>query len=163
MKPLRYAVSAGVGACAEAGAAASPAAAAAKPAACTKTNTANRLHRMERLFEIRNQIVGVFDANRNPDQRIGDPDAVASFLGQAGMRGAGGMGNQSLGSAEAHRQFNDLQSIQQTERFGLSAVNREAEGRARAAALPVENRPSRIVRAEKAEVIHIRDLRVRTQ
>src|SRR5580693_6085595 len=76
------------------------------------------------------------------------------------MGRAGRMRNQGLGAAQADRELDELQAVEQTKRLRLPALHRKAEGRSRAIALPVENGLARIVRGEESEVVHARDLRV---
>jgi hypothetical protein len=48
-------------------------------------------NRLERLGEIGHEIVGMLDADRDPDRRVGDPETVAGFLRDARMGRRGGM------------------------------------------------------------------------
>ena len=69
------------------------------------------------------------------------------------MRRAGRVRHQGLGAAETHRKLDHLQRIEQAKCLRLSALDGEAESRARALALPLEHRLPRIVGGEKAEII----------
>ena len=67
------------------------------------------------------------------------------------------MRGQRLGSAQTDRKLDDFQPVQHGEGFGLAAFHLEAEGRACALALAVEDRPIRMVLGEKAQIPDGRD------
>ena len=69
------------------------------------------------------------------------PMPVARFLGHARMRGRGGMRDQRLGAAQAHRELHDLQRIQHAERLGFAAADRERKRGAGAQTLPLRTPP----------------------
>src|SRR5579872_3924752 len=52
---------------------------------------ATLLHLLQRCVQIRDQVIGILDADGDANQRIGDSEAVAGLLGHAGMRSAGRM------------------------------------------------------------------------
>src|ERR1700733_8940651 len=118
---------------------------------------------IERRSQVRNEVAGIFDADRYADQGIGDADTVPRLLGDARMRGAGRMRHQSLGASQAHRELDHLQGVEQAKRLRLAALDRKSECRAGALALPPEHRVSRVVRTQEAQVIDARDLRVAAQ
>ena len=47
------------------------------------------LHRLERLLQIRNQVVLVFDSDRQPHQPLRDAQRFALFIAKRGVRGGG--------------------------------------------------------------------------
>src|SRR5579862_3082546 len=160
MTPLRYTASAGPPAADSAAAPHTIEGAAASAARATSPTIAvgRLLYGMEPSIEIGDEIVGILDSHRDADQSVVDADTIARFLRHAGMRRARGMRNQGLGAPQAHRQLDELQTVEQAERLGLAAFHGEAEGRPRALALAVEHRLAGIVRREEPEVVHCGDL-----
>src|SRR5580704_4054269 len=146
--PCRYAMSAAATAPAGAGApaAATPAISAAiVPISAAAAAGAGALsHGIERRSQVRNEVAGIFDADRYADQGIGDADTVPRLLGDARMRGAGRMRHQSLGASQAHRELDHLQGVEQAKRLRLAALDRKSECRAGALALSTEHRISRV-------------------
>src|SRR5580658_11276461 len=120
-------------------------------------------HGIERRSQVRNEVAGIFDADRYADQGIGDADTVPRLLGDARMRGAGRMRHQSLGASQAHRKLDHLQGVEQAERLRLAALDRKSECRAGALALSTEHRISRVVLAQQTKVIDARYLSVAAQ
>ena len=113
--------------------------------------------------QVGNEVVRILDADRDPNQRVGDPKPIAGFFGNPGMGRARRMRHQGFGAAEADREFDDLQRIEQPKRFRFAALDREAEGRAGARALSVEHVSIAASRFEKSEVVDGGDLVVRPQ
>src|SRR5271154_3336252 len=117
MKPLRYTVSAGPGEAETSPAMQRAPGAVNKVAAARHRPASDVLDRIERQPEVGNEIARILDADRNSDERIVDPDAIAGFLGQSGMRGARGMRYQTLRAAETDCELDDLKSIEQAKRL----------------------------------------------
>ena len=65
---------------------------------------------------------------------------------------------QALGTAEAHREADQLQMVEQPEGFRLAAVHLEREGRARRLALAPVNRRIRMVIGQESQVVDLLDL-----
>src|SRR5580698_570427 len=103
-------------------------------------------------------------AARNPSNRVqrGSQigDQIPRQLGHARVSGAGRVRHQGFGAAEAHCELDHLQCVEHAKRLRLAALDRESECRARALALPLEYRISRIVGGQEPEIIHARDLGV---
>src|SRR5882724_8099056 len=97
-----------------------------------------RLCLVQSLRDISDQIGRVFDADRQPDRGVENAYFLADVSRNAGVSHACGQAGKRLGAAQAHRQLEDLQRVQEFERGGLTADNVERERGARAAALPRE-------------------------
>src|SRR3981081_4914225 len=92
--------------------------------------------RCQCLRQIGNQVVGMLDADRQADRRVQHTDTVPYLGRNTRMCHGGGMARERLGTAEADRQLEDLQGIEESERLLLAALDVEGEGRARPRALP---------------------------
>ena len=79
----------------------------------------------QRLRQVREEVVGVFDADRQPDRRVADADAGAQLGGHARMRGAAGMAGQRLCSAQADRKLENLHPIEAGERLSQPTLDVE--------------------------------------
>src|ERR1700694_5946058 len=97
-----------------------------------------RLRLVQSLRDIRDQIGRVFDADRKPDRGVKNAYFFADVSRNAGVGHARGQAGKRLGAAQAHRQLEDLQRVQELEGGGLAADNVERERGARAGALPRE-------------------------
>src|SRR5215831_2121433 len=85
----------------------------------------------QRLIEIGDQIIGIFDSDRDPDQRVREPDLFAQFLRHAGMRGRSGVTDQRLRAAETDRELAHSELVEKDESLPLAAPDVERIGRAR--------------------------------
>src|SRR3954447_22999565 len=97
-----------------------------------------RLCLVQSLRDVRDQIGRVFDADRQPDRGVENAYFLADVSWNAGVGHACGQAGKRLGAAQAHRQLEDLQRVQEFEGGGLAADNVERERGARASALPRE-------------------------
>src|SRR5258708_17123687 len=70
----------------------------------------------------------------------------------------GGMAGERLGTAEADRQLEYLQGIEESERLLLAAFDVEGEGRARPRALPCIDRLCWRAILQERQVVHLADL-----
>ena len=95
---------------------------------------------VQSLRDISDQIGRVFDADRQPDRGVENAYFLANVSRNAGVGHACGQAGKRLGAAEAHRQLEDLQRVQEFEGGGLAADNVERERGARAGALPLEQK-----------------------
>ena len=66
----------------------------------------------QRLIQVGDQILHVFDSDRDADQSVGDSDPLAHFGGNRGMRHRRRMRNQRFHSAQAFRQRAELHVIE---------------------------------------------------
>src|SRR5580692_12044704 len=89
-------------------------------------------HRFQRLLQIRDEVIGMLDADGDPDQPLADTDALARLFRHAGMRGARRVRDERLCTAEAHRELHHLHPVEQAECLGFASLHLEAEGRSRA-------------------------------
>src|SRR6266853_1864838 len=97
-----------------------------------------RLCLVQSLRDVGDQIRRVFDADRQPDRGVENAYFLADVSRNAGVGHARGQAGKRLGAAQAHRQLEDLQRVQEFEGGGLAAGNVERERGARAGALPRE-------------------------
>src|SRR4029079_2423352 len=67
------------------------------------TGVAKRLRSsgLERLFQVRSEVVQILDPDREPEQSIEEPHAKAVFTRYGRRRHGGRMAHQALGAAEA--------------------------------------------------------------
>ncbi len=93
---------------------------------------------VQSLRDVRDQIGRVFDADRQPDRGVENAYFLADVSWNPGMGHACGQAGKRLGAAQAHRQLEDLQRVQEFEGGGLASGNVERERGARAGALPRE-------------------------
>ena len=109
-----------------------------------------QLCRVQSLLDIGDQIGGVLDADRQPDRGVENAYFLADVGRNAGVGHACGQAGKRLGAAQAHRQLEDLQRVQEFERRGLAADNVERKRGASAGALPREQTagPPRIFRLD---------------
>src|SRR4030081_341780 len=91
---------------------------------------------VQSLRDVRDQIGRVFDADRQPDRGVENSYFLADVSRNAGVSHACGQASKRLGAAQAHRQLEDLQRVQEFECGGLTSDNVERERGARAGALP---------------------------
>src|ERR1700722_14986087 len=98
-----------------------------------------QLRLIQSLCDVSDEIGWVFDANRQPDRGVENTDFLADVSWNAGMGHTCGQASKRLGAAQAHRELEDLQRVQEFKSGGLAADNVERERRARATALPREN------------------------
>src|SRR5215475_13739990 len=82
----------------------------------------------QRLGQVGEKVVGVFNANRKPDRCITDADACAQLGGYARVRRAAGMAGERLCSSQADGELKDLQSIEAGERLREPTFDIEGEG-----------------------------------
>ena len=90
------------------------------------------------LRDVGGQIRRVFDADRQPDRGVENAYFLADVSRNSGVGHACGQAGKRLGAAQAHRQLEDLQRVQEPERGGLPTDDIERERGARARALPCE-------------------------
>src|SRR5438046_9404959 len=81
---------------------------------------------VQRLLQILDQIVTMFEAGRESDKTFADAEFGSSLRRQPLMRGGGGMGDEALGVAEIVRNPRDLQRVEATERRRLAACELDA-------------------------------------
>lgn len=93
----------------------------------------------QRLIEIGNQIIGMLDTDRQADQGGRDAETHLFLTRDVGMRHRRGVRGQSLGAAEAYRELDHFQPVENGKRLCLAAFDFEAERRARPLALAFEN------------------------
>src|ERR1700674_2487011 len=91
-----------------------------------------QLGRVQSLRDVRDQIGRVFNADRQPDRGVENTYFLADVSRNAGVGHACGQAGKRLGAAQAHRQLEDLQRVQEFECGGLAADNVERERGARA-------------------------------
>src|SRR5216684_5587682 len=82
---------------------------------------------VESLRDVRDQIGRVFDADRQPDRGVENAYFLADVSRNAGVGHACGQAGERLGTAQAHRQLEDLQRVQEFECGGLATDNVERE------------------------------------
>src|SRR2546429_5794254 len=70
----------------------------------------------ERLFDVSNDVVYVFDANRNPHQAISDPQLPAARRRQISVRSSCRMQDARKHIAETGRAHTELQRVHETKR-----------------------------------------------
>src|SRR5207302_11032919 len=90
------------------------------------------------MYNVRDEISGVFDAGGQPDRGVANASLLADVSRNAGVGHAGGQAGKRPGAAQAHRELEDLQRVQEFERSGLAADNVERERGAGADALSRE-------------------------
>jgi hypothetical protein len=78
-----------------------------------------QLGRVQSLRNISDQIGGMLDADRQPDRRVENTYFSADVSGNAGVGHACGQTGKRLGAAQAHRQLEDLQRVQEFKCGGL--------------------------------------------
>src|ERR1700730_1817537 len=83
----------------------------------------------QRGLQILDQIVAVFEAGRESDETLADPEFGARLRRQPLVGGSGRMGDEALGVAEIVRNPRDLQRVETTERHRLTAFDLEADQR----------------------------------
>src|SRR5450755_2321953 len=97
--------------------------------ACMRTSRPS--HLCQRRLHILDQIIGMFEPDREADEAFADAEFGARLRCQSLMRRRGGMGDEALGVAEIVRNPRQLQSVEEAERARLAAPDLEADqGRA---------------------------------
>ena len=76
---------------------------------------------VQSLRDVRDQIGPVFNADRQPDRRVENTYFLTDVSRNAGVGHACGQAGKRPGAAQAHRQLEDLQRVQEFERGGLAA------------------------------------------
>src|SRR3954452_11601095 len=99
----------------------------------------------------------MLDADREADRRVGDADAVAHLLRDAGMRRRGRVRGKRFGAAEADRELEDAQRVEEAEGLGLAALDVEREGRAGGVASRREHPPGRAAMRQEGRKIDLGD------
>src|SRR6266436_5869628 len=94
---------------------------------------------VQSLRDIRDQIGRVFDADRQPDRGVENAYFLADVSRNAGVGHACWQTGKRLGAAQAHRQLEDLQRVQEFKCGRLAADDVERERGACAGALPREH------------------------
>src|SRR2546430_8679354 len=84
-----------------------------------------QLSLVQGLRDVRDEIGRVFDADRQPDRGVENAYFLADVSRNAGVGHACGQAGKRLGAAQAHRQLEDLQRVQEFERRRLAADNVE--------------------------------------
>ena len=87
---------------------------------------------IERLREILDQVVDVFEADRKPHHPLADAKMGALLRLQALVGRRRGMGQQALGVAEIVGNADDRERVGHCERAGLAALDLEGDERAAA-------------------------------
>src|ERR1035437_2135992 len=80
---------------------------------------------LQRRQQILDQIVAVFEAGREPDKTLADPEFGARLWRQPLMRGGRRMGDEALGVAEIVGNPPQLQPVESAERRRLAALDLE--------------------------------------
>ena len=70
---------------------------------------------LQRLADVRDQIVGVFEADRHPQRSRPDAEFGARIVGKVLVRGRRRMGDQALGVAEIVGDLHDVQRVLEAE------------------------------------------------
>ena len=91
--------------------------------------------RVERLAQVGDQVVRALDADREAQQPVGDPAAVALVLGDRAVRHARRMVDQRLDAAQAFGEREQLRALGDFERARLRAAQRHRDDAAEAAHL----------------------------
>lgn len=99
------------------------------------------------------QIVGVFDAHRQPQQAVGDAGGAARFCCHGGVRHGGRVGDQTLHAAQRFGEGKILQAID--ERFDLRHVPIEFEAEHSSESLLLSRRQGVAGMVGKAGVVHL--------
>ena len=118
---------------------------------------------VQSLRDVRDQIGRVFDADRQPDRGVENAYFLADVSRNAGVGHAGGQAGKRFGAAQAHRQLEDLQRVQEFECGGLAADDVERERGARAGALPCEQTAGEGRLIVVSKVMDLRDFGVVAQ
>src|SRR5207245_7271828 len=111
----------------------------------------------KRLGQIGDEVVGVLDADREPDRRVRDADALARRLRHAGMHRRRRVAYQRFGAAETDRELEDLERVEELESFPLAALDVEGEGGAGGTALLLEDAARRIILGQKGGEVDLGD------
>src|SRR5213595_565242 len=82
---------------------------------------------LQRLLQILDQIVVMFEAGRESDKSFADAEFGSNLRRQPLMRRGGRMGDEALGVAEIVGNPRDLQRVEATERRRLAAFDLEAD------------------------------------
>src|SRR6185312_2479508 len=84
------------------------------------------------LFQIRNNVVDVLDADRDADHAIGDSNSRPALLAKRSVRHGGRMGNEGFNSTERFTQRANAHALQQPrgirQRSGLKSDHRAEAG-----------------------------------
>src|SRR6202790_53579 len=101
----------------------------------------------QRGSQILDQIVAVFEAGRESDETLADPEFGSRLRRQPLVGGGGWMGDEALGVAEIVRNPRDLQRVETTERRRLAALDLEADQRRSRAHLLLHQGGLRMIRS----------------
>ncbi len=96
--------------------------------------------RFQCRLQIGNQIVGMFQPDRKPDQPFGDARPFARICRQPGMGGRGRLSDQRFRATKTDRQLEQLQPVDHTERQRPIIIDEHRKGRTGAGALPIIDR-----------------------
>src|SRR5207245_2180966 len=99
-----------------------------KTAAFLRAPPSLPLNRVQRIREVRDQIVGVLAADGNPHEVGRDVERLLALVGHRQMRHRRGCARQSLGADEADSEVGDLQRVKERERLLLAALQIERKG-----------------------------------
>ena len=88
-------------------------------------NARRRLVADEGLRQVRDEIVGVLDADGQADRRLTYADAGAQLGGYARVRRRAGVAGEGLRSSQADGKLEDLQPVEASERFRQPALDIE--------------------------------------
>src|SRR5262245_2422860 len=102
----------------------------------------------------------MLDADRNADGCIVDADSSAHLERHARMRSCSGMAGQRLGSAQAHRKFENLQPVETAKGLLQTAFHVEGKGGPRRRALCLVDTSLWSLLRQERQIVHLRDLRV---
>ena len=89
-----------------------------------------RLCRIQGLRDVSDEIGRVLDADRQPDRGVENADFLADVSRNAGVGHACGQAGKRLGAAQAHRQLEDLQRVQDAAAWPPTMSNENVEPRA---------------------------------
>src|SRR5450631_3481501 len=95
----------------------------------------------------------MLDADRQADRGVENPYLLADVGWHAGVSHACRQAGKRLGAAQANRQLEDLQRVEEFESRGLAADNVERESGTRPRALPFEETAGRGVLVEAGQVV----------
>src|ERR1700726_172313 len=84
---------------------------------------------LQRLLQILDQIVAMFEAGGEPDKSFADAEFGARIRRQPLVRGGGRMGDEALGVAEIVGNPRDFERIETPERTRLAALDLESDQR----------------------------------
>src|SRR5215469_12036917 len=115
------------------------------------------------LVQIRDQVVGIFNADRDANKRRRDAQPQPFFFRDVRMGHRRRMRSESLRTAQAHRELDHLEPIQDGKGIGLTSPHFEAERGTRALALSLEDWTIGMALRQESEIPDRRDLGMSTE